>query len=113
MSRWTFLTNHARVLLCIARDPSTRIRDMAACAEITERAAHRIVDDLVEGGYLTRHHQGRRCFYEVHGDLPLRHPHEEDHDVGEILSVLLAPRQERSRKVTAGDKAPPPGRQAA
>ena len=89
MADWGFLTNHARVLLCVARDPETRVRDIADCVGITERAAHRIVGDLVEGGYLTRTKVGRRCHYEVHPELSLRGRLEHDHQVGEVLGVLL------------------------
>jgi DNA-binding transcriptional ArsR family regulator len=85
---WTFLTNHAHVLLCIARDPGARLRDVAAAVGITERAAQRIVAELEEGGYLTRTRDGRRNRYEVHPEMPLRHPVERDHDIGEILDVL-------------------------
>lgn len=87
-SGWTFLTNHAHVLLCVARDPEVRIRTMAQRVGITERAAQRIISELVEAGYLTRHRLGRRNFYEVHPDRPLRHPLERDHQIGEILRVL-------------------------
>lgn len=72
MSEWGFLTNHTHVLLAIAREPDTRLRHIAECVGITERATHRIVTDLIEAGYLTRHRLGRRSFYEVHADLPLR-----------------------------------------
>ena len=88
MAEWTFLTNHAHVLLCIARDPTARLRDVAAAVGITERAAQRIVAELEEGGYLTRTRDGRRNRYELHADKPLRHPVERDHAVGEILDVL-------------------------
>ena len=88
MSRWHFLTNHAHALLCVTREPGMRIRDIATCVGITERAAHRIVSELVEEGYLERHRIGRRNFYEVHPEQPLRHPLERDHTVGELLSVL-------------------------
>ena len=88
MSQWTFLTNHTHALLCVTREPGMRIRDIAACIGITERAAHRIVSELVEEGYLERHRIGRRNFYEVHPERPLRHPLEDDHTVGELLSVL-------------------------
>ena len=71
MSTWTFLTNHTRVLCCIAREPGIRLRDIALCAGITERTTHRIVDELAEAGYVTRHRVGARSFYEVHADLPL------------------------------------------
>ena len=86
---WTFLTNHARVLVCLARNPGTRLRDVADCADITERAAHRIVDELVEGGYVTRHRLGRRSFYEIHPDVPLRHPMDKEATVGDVLNVFL------------------------
>jgi DNA-binding IclR family transcriptional regulator len=70
---WTFLTNHARVLLCIARDPDTRMADIAAQAGIRERSVQQIVADLERGGYLTRHKEGRRNTYTVHRDVPFRH----------------------------------------
>jgi DeoR/GlpR family transcriptional regulator of sugar metabolism len=89
MGEWTFLTNHARVLACVADEPGVRLRDVADCAGITERAAHRIVCELEEAGYLTRHRVGARNFYEVHPHRPLRHPRDQDHEVGEILSCLL------------------------
>ncbi len=85
---WTFLTNHAHVLLAITRDPEARLRDVADLVGITERAAQRIVAELEEGGYLTRTRDGRRNRYEVHPDVPLRHPLERDHDIGEVLAVL-------------------------
>jgi DNA-binding transcriptional regulator LsrR (DeoR family) len=85
---WTFLTNHAHVLLCVAQDPGVRHRDLATRVGITERAAQRIVADLVEAGYLEVAREGRRNRYTLHGDLPLRHPLEQDHHVGEILAVL-------------------------
>lgn len=90
MAGWTFLTNHAHVLLCVARDPGVRLRDVADSVGITERAAQRIVADLVEAGYLERRREGRRNRYELHGDLPLRHPLDRDHHIGEILALLGA-----------------------
>ena len=88
MSEWTFLTNHARVLACVAQQPGIRLRDIAECAGITERAAHRIVCELDADGYLTRHRIGARNFYELHPDRPLRHPAEEGLAVGELLRLL-------------------------
>ncbi|HEY5141880.1 MAG TPA: winged helix-turn-helix domain-containing protein [Solirubrobacteraceae bacterium] len=88
MAEWTFLTNHAHVLLCVARDPGTRLRDVADHVGITERAAQRIVAELVEAGYLERQREGRRNRYRLNDQLPLRHPLERDHPVGEILAVL-------------------------
>jgi DNA-binding IclR family transcriptional regulator len=93
VSDWTFLTNHTRVLACVARDPRMRIRELAECVGITERAAHRIVCELEEAGYLSRQRVGRRNSYEVHPDAPLRHPLERHHEVGELLEPLLAKRQ--------------------
>jgi hypothetical protein len=86
---WTFLTNHAHALVCVASEPGARLRDIAECLGVTERAAHRIVSELEEGGYLTRHRVGRRNFYEVHPELPMRDPVDGDRPVGDLLSVLL------------------------
>ena len=90
MAEWTFLTNHARVLACLAGDPTLRLRTVAERIGITERAAHRIMGELVEAGYLSRERHGRRNLYEVHLDMPLRHPLDRDHRVGEVLGVLLS-----------------------
>ena len=87
-SGWTFLTNHAHVLVCIAEEPDIRGRDIAARVGITERAAQAIVADLVIDGYVTRLREGRRNRYEIHPDQPLRHPLEHDHTVGELLVTL-------------------------
>jgi predicted transcriptional regulator len=88
VASWTFMTNHAHVLLCVARDPGARLRDVADAVGITERAAQRIVADLVEAGYLEREREGRRNRYRLHPELPLRHPLERDTAIGEILGVL-------------------------
>lgn len=85
---WTFLTNHAQVLLVIAEDPKARMRDIADAVGITERAAQRIVGDLADEGYLTRRRVGRRNEYELNPDARLRHPLARDHQVSEILDVL-------------------------
>jgi predicted transcriptional regulator len=90
---WTFLTNHSHVLLCIAADPGIRGRDIAERVGITERSAQSIVSDLVEAGYLTREKVGRRNHYQVHPDLPLRHPIEQDHQVTELLRLVEPPEQ--------------------
>jgi DNA-binding IclR family transcriptional regulator len=79
--------------LCLARESQFRLRDLAVCAGITERATHRIVSDLVDAGYLTRHRLGARNYYEVHLDRPMRHPQEEGHEIGEVLAPLLKRRQ--------------------
>jgi len=88
MPAWTFLTNHAHVLLCVARDPEMRLRDVATEVGITERAAQRIVAELVDAGYLERSREGRRNRYRLDLERPLRHPLEQDHAVGEILRIL-------------------------
>ncbi len=85
---WTFLTNHAHVLVCISEQPDIRARDIATLVGITERAAQSIISDLVTEGYVTRTKEGRRNHYEVHPDAPLRHPLEHDHTVGELLVTL-------------------------
>jgi hypothetical protein len=87
-SGWTFLTNHAHVLVCIAEEPDARGRDIAARVGITERAAQAIVADLVADGYVTRTREGRRNRYEINPDAPLRHPLDAPHTVGELLVTL-------------------------
>lgn len=85
---WTFLTNHAHVLLCIAQEPGIRMRDIADRVGITERAAQRIVADLVEEGYVSRTRVGRRNEYEVDRTRPFRHPLEHEHSVGRLLEIF-------------------------
>ena len=87
--RWDFLTNHAHVLLCVARDSGIRLRDIAANVGITERAAHRILSELIEDGYVVREREGRRNRYQVKAKLPLRHPLADGQEVGDLLEVLL------------------------
>jgi hypothetical protein len=89
---WTFLTNHAHVLLAIARDPEIRQSDMARLVGITERAAQKIVSELEAAGYLTRRRIGRRNRYDVDLDEPLRHRLDGGHPVGDILRPLGLPR---------------------
>jgi DNA-binding IclR family transcriptional regulator len=91
VSEWTFLTNHAIVLLCLATDPGQRLRDVSAAVGITERAVQRIVADLEQAGYLTRTRVGRRNQYELHADLPMRHPAQRHRQVGDLIG-LLGPR---------------------
>lgn len=85
---WTFLTNHGHVLVCIAEDDGIRGLDIAARVGITERAAQSIIADLVAEGYITRSRVGRRNQYEIHPDVPLRHPIEGGHSVGDLLVSL-------------------------
>ena len=89
---WTFLTNHAHVLLCIAADPQARIRDLADRVGITERAVQRIIFDLEESGYLTREREGRRNTYRVRSNLPLRHPVERKNKVSALIALVAAER---------------------
>jgi hypothetical protein len=85
---WTFLTNHARVLICIARTPQARIRDIADMIGITERATQIIIGDLEESGYLSRSRIGRRNAYTINPDRPFRHPVEADHDVQGLITMF-------------------------
>jgi hypothetical protein len=94
-SRWSFLTNHAYVLLTVARQPDIRISEIADAVGITERAAHRIVMELVKDGYLSVRKNGRRNSYKIHGDLPLRHPAYRDYAVGDLLGALSRPSKRR------------------
>jgi IclR-like helix-turn-helix domain-containing protein len=86
---WNFLTNHARVLLCIAHDPGTRLRDIAASLGITERTAHGIITDLTTAGYVLKQRDGRRNRYQIEANLPLREPGSREPAIGEVLAVLL------------------------
>jgi DNA-binding transcriptional ArsR family regulator len=90
---WTFLTNHAHVLLCLARDPELRVRDVATQIGITERAVQRIIAELEAAGYLKRERQGRRNRYAVVRDLPLRHPIERHCSVSALLALAEEPRK--------------------
>lgn len=94
---WTFLTNHAHVLLCIAREPDLRMRDVAELVGITERAVQRIVTELEQAGYVERLRNGRRNRYEVRGNLPLRHPIERHERVSSLLALVLGDRERPSR----------------
>jgi hypothetical protein len=87
---WTFLTNHALVLVCIAHDPGVRLRDIGERVDITERAAHRIVTDLAAAGYITRQRNGRRNHYTINTQLPLPDPILREQNVGELLAILTA-----------------------
>jgi Winged helix-turn-helix DNA-binding len=86
-----FLSNHALVLLCIADDPGIRLRDIAAAVGITERATHRIVDELEESGYISRKRAGRRNHYTLRKSLPLRHPLVRDRKLADLLALFTDP----------------------
>ena len=88
MTSWSFLTNHARVLLCIAHDPGMRLRDLAASLGITERSAHGIVTDLAQAGYVVKQKDGRRNRYQIQAHLPLPGPTSRERTIGEILALL-------------------------
>lgn len=87
---WTFLTNHAHVLFCLAQDSEIRLRDVADRVGITERAVQRIVTELETGAYITRQRNGRRNSYIVHTQLFLRHPIESHCSVADLLGLILA-----------------------
>jgi predicted transcriptional regulator len=86
--RWHFLTSHAQVLLCLQRNPRVRLRDVAETVGITERAAQRIVSDLVEAGYVYREREGRRNHYVLDRSVPMRHPSQLNHEIGDLLDLL-------------------------
>lgn len=88
MATWTFLTNHAHVLLCVAKQPDARLLDIATTVGVTERAAQRIVTELEASGYLRRERDGRRNRYVLEPRMPMRHPMDRRHDVGELLNLL-------------------------
>ena len=90
---WTFLTNHAHALVCLSRDPHLTMRELAAMVGVTERAINRILNDLEEGGAISRERHGRRNSYSIHRDVPLRHDVEAGHTVGELLHAVAEARQ--------------------
>ena len=85
---WRFVTNHTRVLLCIAHDSDVRLRDIAEMVGITERAAQRIVSDLIEAGFVERERVGRRSRYLVNTERAMRHPTQVHHEIGELLTIF-------------------------
>jgi hypothetical protein len=85
---WGFLTKPPRVLLCIARDPGVRLRDIADRLSIIERSAHGIVADLAEAGYVVKHKDGRRNRYQIQVHMPLREPAGQEPAIGEVLALL-------------------------
>jgi DNA-binding IclR family transcriptional regulator len=97
MADWSFFSNHGLALICIARSPGMRLRDIADCVGITERAASRIVSELCEQGYLRKTRTGRRNSYELDPSKPLGHSLTDGHQVGEVLAPLLADADATSR----------------
>lgn len=89
MESWSFLTNHARVLLRIAQDPGARLRDIAAAVGITERSTYGIVTDLTAAGYVVKHKDGRRNSYQIQAHLPLPEPASQEPAIGDVLALLI------------------------
>ena len=104
MASWGFLTNHGRVLLCIAHDPGVRLRDIAARVGITERSAFGIVSDLAAAGYAVKQKDGRRNRYQIQAQLPLPEPGSREPAIGDVLSVLLG--ESASHKPTGEQPTP-------
>jgi hypothetical protein len=98
VAEWSFLTNHARVLMCIAHDPGIRLRDIASTLDITERTAYGIVTDLTEGGYVVKEKDGRRNRYQIQAHVPLREPITRERTIGEMLDLLLDTNGRRRRR---------------
>jgi DNA-binding IclR family transcriptional regulator len=96
MSKWSFLTNHARVLACIAHDPGVRLRDIAAALDITERSAFGIVTDLTESGYVVKEKDGRRNRYRIQDHLPLPEAAGRERTIRELLGLLIDTRAPES-----------------
>lgn len=88
LTNWTFLTNHAHVLICIAKNPDFRLRDIAEVVGITERAVHRIVTDLTDAGYIDVTRDGRCNVYAMHPEKNLRHPIEEHRQVADLIKLM-------------------------
>lgn len=89
MAKWSFLTNHARAMVCIARDPGVRLREIAVTLDITERSAHTIVSELIEVGYVVKEKHGRRNRYQIQKQSPMRGSVGHKQTIGEILEILL------------------------
>jgi DNA-binding MarR family transcriptional regulator len=107
MAEWSFLTNHARVLVCIAHDPGVRLRDIATTLDITERSAYGIVTDLTAGGYVVKTKDGRRNRYQIQSHLPLREAITQERTIGEVLDVLVESKvPRRGRRTVSGPVAP-------
>lgn len=98
MAQWTFLTNHAHVLLCVAANPEILLKDIATLVGVTERAALRIVGELEAEGYLSRERVGRRNVYRLNPDRPLRHPLDRGHHIGELLEAFAGNPAEDSER---------------
>jgi predicted DNA-binding transcriptional regulator YafY len=102
MEGWSFLTNHGRVLLCIANDPGVRLRDIAARVGITERSAYGIVTDLTTAGYTVKQKDGRRNRYQIQANMPLPEPTSQQLAIGEVLALLVG--ASAARQPTGGNQ---------
>jgi hypothetical protein len=102
VDNWSFLTNHARVLLCIAHDPGVRLRDIAAGLGITERSAYGIVADLTEAGYIVKEKDGRRNRYQIQPHMPLPGPASQGPAIGEVLVLLTGAGEDGQQLAGAG-----------
>lgn len=102
MPAWSFLTNHARVLVCIAHDPGVRLRDIATTLGITERSAYGIVADLTEGGYVVKHKDGRRNRYQIQPHRPLGEAVTQERTIGEVLDVLVESKTRKRARPASG-----------
>ncbi|MCC7199984.1 MAG: winged helix-turn-helix transcriptional regulator [Gammaproteobacteria bacterium] len=100
LRHWTFLSNHGHVLVCLARDPEARLRDVAQSVGITERAVQKIVSDLEDAGVVQRVRDGRRNRYRLFLERPLRHPLEAHRNVGSLLGMVLS--TTTVRRLTSG-----------
>lgn len=115
MAEWSFLTNHAKALLCIADDPGVRLRDVAAALGVTERSAFAIVGDLADVGYVVKEREGRRNRYTIQHHLPLREQTTRERTIGDVLDLLVdttgvdrqRARGSRRTKATAKGRAVP------
>jgi hypothetical protein len=102
MEGWSFLTNHGRVLLCIAHDPGVRLRDIAARVGITERSAYGIVTGLAAAGYVVKEKDGRRSRYQIQAHMPLPEPASQQLAIGEVLALLAG--AGAGRQLTRGNQ---------
>jgi DNA-binding IclR family transcriptional regulator len=102
MAEWSFLTNHARALVCIAHDPGVRLRDIAAKLGITERSAYGIVTELTAAGYVTKEKDGRRNRYQIQDHLPVGEAFGREPTIGEVLDLLVDSKARRKARTRRG-----------
>ncbi len=103
VTTWSFLTNHGRTLVCIARDPGARLRDIATALDITERRTQGILSDLIEAGYVVKTKQGRRNHYHIRSPLPLPESTVQEHSIGEVLDILADQNGRRKSRRRSGE----------